>query len=104
VLDLDETVAQELTPVAGDVIQLAREALSNVGRHAGAATCRVSLYRGEGVAWLEIDDDGQGFDPGTVRRGEGLTNLERRMEALGGKVEFVSAPDEGTTVRIEFPL
>jgi len=104
VLDLDEKVAQELTHMAADVVQITREALSNVGRHAGASTCRVSLRRSDGVALLEIDDDGHGFDPGTVRRGEGLTNLEERTDALGGRVSFETAPDEGTTVRVELPL
>jgi signal transduction histidine kinase len=104
VLELDESVAQELSHIAGDVIQLTREALSNVGRHARAATCRVSLYRRDGTAVLEIDDDGLGFDPEHTRRGEGLTNLEGRTGALGGKVSFESVPAEGTTVRIELPL
>jgi hypothetical protein len=40
-------VAAELASQAGEVVQLAREALSNVSRHAEATTCRVSLYRAE---------------------------------------------------------
>jgi signal transduction histidine kinase len=104
VLELDDSVAQELSSVAGDVIQLAREALSNVGRHSGAATCRVSLYRSGDVAVLEVDDDGHGFDPETVRRGDGLSNLEQRTAALGGRVTFETSPTEGTAVRLEFPL
>jgi signal transduction histidine kinase len=104
VLELDETVAQDLTHVAGDVLQLTREALSNVGRHAGAATCRVSLFRRDGAGVLEVDDDGHGFDVATVRRGDGLTNVEQRVGALGGTVSFEADPAEGTTVRISVPL
>jgi signal transduction histidine kinase len=104
IIELDETVASELATVAGDVVQLTREALSNVGRHSGAATCRVSLLQHDGIAVLEIDDDGRGFDPETVRRGDGLTNLEQRAAALGGKALFASRPSEGTTVQIELPL
>ena len=63
VAEVDLQVAAELASQAGDVVQLAREALSNVSRHAGAATCRVSLYRAEAGLVLEVDDDGQGFDP-----------------------------------------
>jgi signal transduction histidine kinase len=104
VVEVDDGVAQDLSHVAGDVIQLAREALSNVARHSGAATCRVSLHRVDGSAVLEVDDDGTGFDPDTVRRGEGLTNLEQRMSVLGGTVAFQTTPAEGTTVRLSFPL
>jgi signal transduction histidine kinase len=65
VADIDPDAA-ELAGSAGDVVQLAREALSKVSRHAAAATCRISLHRdGDGVV-LEIDDDGRGFDPDSV--------------------------------------
>jgi two-component system, NarL family, sensor histidine kinase DevS len=104
VVEIDETVAAELASSAADVIQATREALSNVGRHAEATTCRVSLHREDGSAVLEIDDDGKGFDPEAGRRGDGLTNLEQRAEALGGKTSIQSAPTQGTTVRISIPL
>ncbi|MGZ8605952.1 MAG: sensor histidine kinase [Actinomycetota bacterium] len=104
IIELDETVASELSTIAGDVVQLTREALSNVGRHSGAATCRVSLLQHDGVALLEVDDDGSGFDPETVRRGDGLTNLEQRATALGGSAAIESVPTQGTTVRIRLPL
>ena len=104
VVDLDDAVASSLADVASDVLQLTREALSNVGRHSEAATCRVSLYRRNGSAVLEVDDDGKAFDPGSVRRGEGLANMERRAASLGGTTSFDSTPGLGTTVRIELPL
>jgi signal transduction histidine kinase len=52
---------------------------------------------------LEVDDDGVGFDPGTVGRGDGLSNVERRTADLGGEVTIDSTPGEGTTVRIQLP-
>ena len=79
VAEIDPAVAAELTGRAGDVVQLAREALSNVSRHAEAATCRVSLYRDEDGGVLEVDDDGRGFDPATrPATGQGLRNLRER--------------------------
>lgn len=104
VVEIDETVAAELASSAADVIQVAREALSNVGRHAEATTCRVTLRREDGSAILEVDDDGRGFDPATSRRGDGLSNLEQRAKALGGTASIGSAPTQGTTVRLEIPL
>jgi signal transduction histidine kinase len=104
VADVDDEVASLVTSHAAELVQLAREALSNVGRHANAATCRLSLRQDGGVAVLEIDDDGEGFDPSTSRRGEGLTNLEGRAAALGGKALITSVPAQGTTIRIELSL
>ena len=86
------------------MVQLAREALSNVSRHARAATCRVSLYRDQDAAVLEVDDDGRGFDPTqTTGAGQGLHNLHERAEALAGRAEIDSTPGQGTRVRVTIP-
>jgi signal transduction histidine kinase len=103
-VEIDESVAAELSSSSGALIQMIREALSNVGRHAEGATCRVSLFRNGDRATLEVDDDGIGFDADTAPRGQGLANLERRAEALEGLVELRSEPGKGTTVRISVPL
>jgi len=104
IVEVDPEIAAQLGSVASEVVQLTREALSNVGRHALATTCRVSLRHEAGSALLEIDDDGSGFEPSTVRRGQGLANLEGRATDLGGKASVTSEPDRGTTVRVELPL
>jgi signal transduction histidine kinase len=105
VVDVDNSVAAELASRAGDVLQLAREALSNVGRHAKAATVRVSLQRYEGDALLEIDDDGKGFDVSATRtEGQGLRNLRERAAGIGGQVDIQSTAGEGTTVRVRLPV
>ena len=103
VVDVDSAAAAELASRAGDVVQLAREALSNVGRHGAATTCRVSLRRGDAGLFLEIDDDGRGFDADVTSWGMGLQNLRERVESLGGLLEVESTPGEGTTVRATFP-
>jgi signal transduction histidine kinase len=103
VAEIDPAAAAELAGKAGELVQLAREALSNVGRHAGAATCRVSLYRTEEGAVLEVDDDGRGFDPAQPSAGHGLRNLRERAAALGGRTEITSVPGEGTRVRVTIP-
>jgi signal transduction histidine kinase len=104
VVDIDERLAAELASRAGDLVQLTREALSNVGRHAKAATCRVSLRRGSnGLAVLEIDDDGTGFDLEASPTGMGLANMRDRVAALGGDLSIDSVGSEGTTVRLTLP-
>jgi signal transduction histidine kinase len=104
VVDVDPRVAAELASVAADVIQMVREALSNVGRHAEATTCRISLRRDVGSAVLEIDDDGRGFDPSDTTGGMGLTNLSERTAALGGSFDLKGSAGDGTTVRATLPL
>jgi signal transduction histidine kinase len=104
VAEVDPAAAAELSGQAADVVQLTREALSNVGRHASAATCRVSLYWEGRDAVLEVDDDGHGFDPArTTGAGQGLRNLRERAEALGGRCEIHSTVGEGTRLRVTLP-
>jgi two-component system, NarL family, sensor histidine kinase DevS len=103
VVDVDGEVASLLASRAGDVVQLVREALSNVSRHAEATTCRISFRQGEGGVVLEIDDDGRGFDTDTTSWGMGLHNLRERAESLGGVLEVHSTLGEGSTVRATFP-
>jgi len=104
VVEVDGEAASELASRAADVVQLVREALSNVERHADATTCRVSLRRGsEGSPILEVDDDGRGFDVARPGFGMGLTNLRERVDALQGTFEIASTPGEGTTIRAMLP-
>jgi signal transduction histidine kinase len=103
VVDVDSHAASALASYAADVVQLAREALSNVSRHGAATTCRIALQRGESGLFLEIDDDGRGFDVDVTSWGMGLSNLRERVESLGGVLQVESTPGEGTTVRATFP-
>jgi signal transduction histidine kinase len=112
VVEVQEQVAAALGPHAGELVQLVREALSNIVRHSGATTCRVSLYGRQDaagapagrVAVLEVDDDGGGFDPQAPHAGHGLNNLRARAGALGGSLELKSVSGDGTTVRVTIPL
>jgi signal transduction histidine kinase len=104
VAEVDPEAAAALASSAGDVVQLAREALSNVSRHAAATTCRLSLHQEQDGVVLEVDDDGRGFDPDRVTgEGHGLPNLHQRAAALGGWAEISSVPGQGTTVRVTIP-
>ncbi|MGZ8566936.1 MAG: GAF domain-containing sensor histidine kinase, partial [Actinomycetota bacterium] len=99
VADIDGHVASELASIAGEIVQVTREALSNVGRHAAATTCRVSLRRSpDGGAVLEVDDDGVGFDPGLAFDGMGLENLRDRVGSMGGELSIRSVGGEGSTL------
>jgi signal transduction histidine kinase len=104
IAEVEVGAALALAKVSADVIQLVREALSNVRRHARASTCRVSLRLEGESAILEIDDDGRGFDPGAARKGLGLDNLRQRAQGLGGEGKIESVPGEGTLVSIRLSV
>jgi signal transduction histidine kinase len=103
VVEVDADAASRLATRAADVVQIVREALSNVGRHGAATTCRVSVQRNAAGLVIEVDDDGQGFDVELTRSGMGLQNMQERVGSLGGVFQIESTPGEGTTVRATFP-
>ena len=85
-------------------MQIVREGLSNVSRHAEATSCRITLRRTERGAMLEIDDDGLGFDPSSTSQGMGMDNLRGRVLALGGELTIDSVLGEGATISASLPL
>jgi len=74
------------------------EAINNAARHGGAGCVTVELRSDDGHLRFEVADDGGGFDPEQVARGQGLSNLEDRVGALGGEVTIGSSCDQGTRI------
>ena len=77
------------------VLFVLREALSNVARHAQAHHVQVSLALDDLDMVLAVRDDGVGSDP-RAPRGDGVGNMERRAQLLGGSCSITSQPGEGT--------
>ena len=90
----------ELAPSVETVLALAlREAVTNVLRHAGAATCVIALANGGGEVLLEVSDDGTGEE---APEGTGLRGMRERVMAAGGRVDRRSG--RGTTLRVAIPV
>jgi signal transduction histidine kinase len=104
-IELDPTLADLDPRLGAALVAVAREALSNVGRHAGATTASVTLAARDGRLRLTISDDGHGFDPAAPRDGrhEGLANMAERIQATGGRLVIESAPGRGTTILADVP-
>jgi signal transduction histidine kinase len=78
-----------------------REALQNVATHANATEARVTLQLDDDSLVIIITDNGRGFDPERAgTEGNGLANIRRRLEDIGGRAEIVTAPGKGTTVQL----
>lgn len=83
------------------LFRIAQEAVSNVIRHASANRLTVKLVREGERACLAISDDGQGFDPKQSRGGSyGLQSIRERAEEVGGRLEVLTSPGQGTEMRV----
>jgi len=101
-VELDDPPAERLPPAVESASYfVVAEALTNVARYANATRARVTVRRDNGRVEVEVADDGVGgADP---EAGSGLRGLADRVAALDGRLEVVSPPSEGTTVRAVIP-
>ncbi|WOO31275.1 sensor histidine kinase [Diaphorobacter limosus] len=109
---IDAAAADLVDERAAMVLAMAREALRNVERHAGAHQVSLSLAPldapdagGDAPApWrLVLRDDGCGFDPGAIPDGHfGLVGLREQAQQLGATLHIDSAPGQGCRVQLDF--
>jgi signal transduction histidine kinase len=102
-LDIDPAASSLLASGAADVVQIAREALSNVARHAGASRCGLRVVASDGRVTLEVTDDGVGLGRPVTGSGQGLSNIRARAASVGGRIEINGLAGPGTTVRLVVP-
>jgi signal transduction histidine kinase len=101
---LEHGLSRQAEPVEITVYFCCVECLQNAGKHAGPGAS-VTVTLSESDRWVEfsVEDDGAGFDPATVERGSGLTNLADRVAAVGGTLRIESSPGHGTRVTGRVP-
>lgn len=86
------------------IYRLLQEAISNIRRHSNASHVRIALQPRAGRVWLQIEDDGCGFDADhTVEGNYGLLGMRRRVERMGGTFTLQTAPGQGTRITIDLP-
>lgn len=109
-LDVPDDLGELPRDVETCVFRVVQESLTNIQRHAGSATARVSLERLDGRLFIEIADHGRGL-PARVRddrdallaSGVGIASINERVRELGGEMTIQST-DDGTTLRTTLPV
>jgi signal transduction histidine kinase len=86
------------------VYYCAYELVNNSFRHSGAESINVQLLQDRDRLALTVQDNGCGFDKQNVTRGSGLKNIRDRITAFNGKMDIVSAPDNGAETTIELKI
>ncbi len=87
------------------LFKIAQESLSNTARHSKAKKAEIHLWNEDGKVFLELKDNGQGFniDKTQTNLGHGLVNMQRRIRQAGGGIELDSSPGNGTRVLVWVP-
>ncbi|MGC0334154.1 signal transduction histidine kinase [Streptomyces sp. SAI-170] len=110
-LGLDATLTiegpRQDVPAAVDrtVYRIVQEALTNIARHADAATASVRIDCRPDALAVRVDDDGRATTPDTVPvPGHGLLGMRERVTALGGRLRAEPRREGGFTVQAELPV
>jgi signal transduction histidine kinase len=98
VAGLDETT---LTPEQKiNLYRIIQEQLNNILKHAQASHVVIDINGAKDRIFLQVKDNGKGFDPRIRRNGIGISNIIRRAELYNGKVEIESAPGKGCRLEV----
>jgi signal transduction histidine kinase len=93
------------TPAGGLLYRVAQEAVRNATAHAHARRVAISVGDDGGVYWIEVSDDGEGFDiDGGAPEGHfGIRAVRDLLADAGGRLSVQSTPGQGSVVRAELP-
>jgi len=91
------------TEIETTVYRIVQEALTNVTKHAKAASARVSIREQNESITIEVSDDGLGFDPDAPTLGVGLIGIQERVQLVGGALEVRNGADGGVALRASLP-
>ena len=83
-----------------DFFLIYKEAINNLAKYSGADDAHVSLQREKNKMLLIVNDNGKGFDLRTVKRGDGLNNMQKRADKIKAQLSISSIPGKGTTVKL----
>jgi signal transduction histidine kinase len=93
--------------IAGNLLLLAQEAVTNALKHSGASKIDILITHAPGQWELAITDNGRGFDttfaPGQKEGHFGLQGMRERTKRLGGEINMASSPKHGTTICVRVP-
>ncbi len=86
------------------IYRMLQESLQNIYKHAQARQVAISFKLKKNVIWLQIIDDGSGFDSQKARKGIGLKNMYSRVSEFKGELNIISEKEKGTTITIKIPI
>ncbi len=91
---------QKLTSVEGmNIYRTIQEAVNNSLKYANANIITINAKKAENQIKISISDNGKGFDIDQIEKGNGLNNMKKRIEEIGGKFNIASS-DDGTKIEI----
>lgn len=87
-----------------DIYLIFKEAVNNLAKYAKCTEVKIKIEAKKHSLFMQIKDNGIGFNPNQQTERNGIRNMRSRTENLGGKINIISEKDKGTDIQLEIPL
>lgn len=103
VFTVDDSMTQLKLPmeVRKNLYLIFKEATNNMVKYSHAEKAHISIKEDKKKLVMTVQDNGKGFDVHQLTEGNGLKNMKKRAEEIGGQLWIESRKDEGTTIRLK---
>ncbi|SHM84066.1 sensor histidine kinase [Polaribacter sp. KT 15] len=99
-IDFNIDKSEAFTSLEGmNLFRVIQEALNNAIKYANASKIEIKLDKKQNTFEISVIDNGIGFDVNTVNLGSGLSNMEKRISEIGGKIKIISKLNSGTEIK-----
>ena len=88
---------------ASQLVLIMKEAMTNVLNHSKASKLTFFIEKNENEILFSLSDDGQGFEVGTLKHGNGLRNIKNRAAKINVGLSITSSPLIGTKITVSYP-
>jgi signal transduction histidine kinase len=86
------------------IFRIIQEACTNILKHADASAASISMQVRQKALYINIADNGMGFDQTLIKRGNGLNNIKNRVYLFNGSLWINSSPGKGCELVIKIPV
>ena len=101
-----ESLAELQLPVESrhNIYLLCKEAINNAVKYSHASLLELSVHHFDHVIEFTIRDNGKGFDMATVKKGNGLINMQKRADEVAAILSVQSVPQQGTVISLQYKI
>jgi len=102
-VNVPECLAEVQLPVEilHNINLLCKESINNAVKYSNASLLELSVTHSDHLIEFIISDNGEGFDIATIKKGNGLMNIQKRADEIGAKLCVRSVPMQGTTISLQ---
>ncbi|MFM7024164.1 MAG: sensor histidine kinase [Flavobacteriales bacterium] len=86
------------------IIMLFKEAMTNAAKYSNCKRVDLSIGIRDNFVFIEVKDDGDGFDRSTIKKGKGLNNMQHRATQMQGDFNIISEIKRGTQIQLKISV